>query len=117
MELKDFLPTSDTVTIEIKHPKTGETAGFIEAYLSHTEEYTEAQYDLFGSAPRDDEGNIDQKTAAKITLQMLAARVKSWDFTENGEPVDTSRALEVFRKLPWVARQFQEGVDKAEDFT
>jgi len=116
MELNEFLPTSDTVTVEIKNPKTDEVVGQIEGYRNHTEEFTEAQYELFAKIPRDEDGNISDKHAAKLTLELLAARVKSWDFTEGGEPVDISRAKEIFTKLRWVARQFQEGVEEAEDF-
>jgi len=117
MELKDFLPTSDTVTVEIKNPKTDEVVGYIEGYCGHVEEFQEKQYDLFAKVPRDEDGNISDKDAAKLTLELLAARVKSWDFTEDGEPVDVSRAKEIFTKLRWVARQFQEGVEESEDFT
>lgn len=116
MELNDFLPTSNTVTVEIKNPKTDEVVGYIEGYRGHTEEFIEAQYELFSKVPRDDDGNIKDKDAAKLTLELLAARVKSWDFTEGGEPVEVSRAKEIFTKLRWVARQFQEGVEEAEDF-
>lgn len=116
MELNEFLPTSDTITVQIKNPKTDEVVGYIEGYLGHTEEFTEAQYELFAKVTRDEDGNIADKDAAKLTLELLAARVKSWDFTQGGEPVDVSRAKEIFTKLRWVARQFQEGVEEAEDF-
>jgi len=116
MELNDFLPTSDTVTVEIKNPKTDEVIGSIEGYRGHAEEFQELQYELFAKVPRDEDGNISDKDAAKLTLDLLAARVKSWDFTQDGKPVEVSRAKEIFTKLRWVARQFQEGVEEAEDF-
>lgn len=124
MDLNDFLPTTDEVVVELKHPKTKEPIGMsVTLYATHTKEFKEAQYKLIDTAlAKRAKVKEDYIPSAKETdenrILQLAEITKSWDIKQDGKPVKLSveKAVEIYNKLPFVRSQLETALEEFEDF-
>lgn len=128
MDLNDFIPTTDEIVVNLKHPKTKEDLGMtVTVYAPHTEQFKEVSYKYIDAAiarnakarkEGKDEYQITAKEADTNRVTQLAEITKTWDITLDGKKPKFSRdkAVEIYNKLPFVRVQVEEALEKTEDF-
>lgn len=124
MDLKDFLPKSDTVVVplSIKGKELLNEDGSpmtLEMYLPHTKEYKAARYTQADSIIARGDEKPKSAEYEDMALEFMVATTKGWNITLDGEQPKFSKkkAKEVYTILPTLPEQARAAVDKAEDFT
>lgn len=123
MDLNDFMPTSDEVVVELKHPKTEELLGMsVTLYAQHTEQFKDMQYKAIDRNIAERQNKKDYVPSARqideSRVRQLAEITKGWDLTQDGKKVKFSveKAVEIYTKLPFVRNQIELALEAAEDF-
>ncbi len=132
MDLKALKPQSDTITVELKHPSTGElllntddTPMTITVWAAHSKEYKsvihEAANKRLKKAAKTKNKQVDL-TIEEIEqqgLDLAVAVIKDWNITYGEEMPKFSRdlALEIYKELFWVREQVDEAVESVDVFT
>ena len=129
-DLNDLIPTSDTIDVVLKHPKTGEVLTndddgsemTITVYASHTKEYKAVVYKLANSRLKDKQGNVtelDFEELEQAGLELFANVTKGWNITFNGQKPKFSakKAKELYEKIFWIKPQVEEALANSADFT
>lgn len=129
MDLLDFTPKFDEITITLKHPKTNdvlknndESDMSITMYASHTESFKDVQYDMIDRSIKESYGKKDYFPSAKDlesrSIERLVKTTKSWNITFGDEQPKFSKkkAEEVYKAIPWIREQLEEGIREQEDF-
>lgn len=123
MDLSNFAITTDTVTVEIKHPITDEVlykddgdAMTITAFLPHAKEYKaviHAQANVRIQKAQKGKSIYTSEDIEEATLDLLIKTIKDWDIQLDGKEPKFSPdiAREVLDKFPWLRMQ----VIKAQD--
>ena len=127
-DLSAFEFKTDTLTVEVKHPGTGDkltnedgSVMTIEFWLPHTAQAKAIDYeytDKYLSAM--DKGK--KRTAEQLDkqrLERLAKVTKSWNITLDKKKPDLSveTAMAVYNRLPWLYRQSVDEIEEAQSFT
>jgi hypothetical protein len=129
-DLNDLIPTSDTIEVVLKHPKTGEiltndddgSPMTITVYANYTKEYKSVVYKLANERIKQkQEGieNLDFEELEKASIELFAGVTKGWNITFNGEKpkFTTKKAKELYEKIFWIKPQVEEALADSEDFT
>lgn len=127
MDLSNLLPTSDTITVILKHPVTDDVLMkddgvemSVTVYAPHSKEYKAALYEQTNK--RIQKAQKSKKitfTAEEIdltTVELVAKTTKDWDLIFNKKPLKFSvaEATDLYQKLPWLKDQVLEA---QEDYT
>jgi len=132
MDLKNLIPTTETIEVTIKHPATYEvlqnddgTDMTITVYAPHSKEYKGAVHEQTNMRLKQMQKggrNANAITAEELeaaTIAMLAKTTKDWNITFGGEQpkftVDAAKNL--YSEVFWVKDQLEEAVAEAEVFT
>jgi hypothetical protein len=132
MDLKALKPQSDTITVELKHPSTGEpllniddTPMTITVWAAHSKEYKsvihEAANKRLKKAAKTKNKQVDL-TIEEIEqqgLDLAVAVIKDWNITYGEDMPKFSRDLaeEIYKELFWVREQVDEAVESVDVFT
>jgi len=132
MDLKDFTPKSEVVTVEVLHPATLEplvnkdkTPMTIELYAPYSKQYKSAQHEQQNKrlqrAQKARKGgfSISSEELEKEGVELLAKVTKAWNVTYEGESPELSvkKAVEVYTELFWLVEQINEAMADVVDFT
>lgn len=132
MDLKALKPQSDIITVELKHPSTGEsllniddTPMTITVWAAHSKEYKsvihEAANKRLKKAAKTKNKQVDL-TIEEIEqqgLDLAVAVIKDWNITYGEDMPKFSRDLasEIYKELFWVREQVDEAVESVDVFT
>ena len=127
MDLSTLLPTSDTITVILKHPVTDDVLMkddgvemSVTVYAPHSKEYKAAIHEQTNKRIQKAQKNKKITfTAEEIDLasvEMIAKTTKDWDLIFNKKPLKFSvaEATDLYQKLPWLKDQVLEA---QEDYT
>lgn len=130
MDIANFIPTTDTVEVELKSPVTGdvltnsdESPMTVTMYLPHSKQYKEVRHAQTNKRIQESQKKSKKTiTAEEIeaeTIDLLVKTTVGWNITYNDEmpQFSTELAKEVYEKASWIADQLYEGVGDAEVFT
>ncbi len=130
MDLKDLTPKSDTVTVEITHPSTGdallnsdETPMTVTVYAPHSKEYkahSHAQTNKrLKKAQTSKSLEFTSEEIEQTTLELLASVTKEWNITYDNEmpELTVEKAKQVYDEIFWLKDLVELGVGEAMDFT
>jgi hypothetical protein len=130
MDISAFIPTVDTVDVELKNPVDGSVMTnkdgspmTITMYLPHSKKYKEVRHAQTNK--RIQEGQKKNKkviTAEEIeaeTLDLLVKTTAGWNITykEKQPKFSDDLAREIYELAPFIPEQLFEGVAEAEVFT
>lgn len=120
MDLKDFEPKSDTLTISLLdsngNPIADENSAFtIDLYKAHTTQARKVLYELNDRA-------IERKRDAKTEevygdyYDKAARLTAGWDLIYDGAPLPFSveKARELYEKFPWIIEQVYKAINESE---
>jgi hypothetical protein len=128
-DLNDLVPTSDTITVEMKHPKTGDpltnddgSTMTITVFAPHTKEYKAAIYKHANQRIQKSGGNMPEYTYEELdeaSTSLLTQVTKEWNITYQGKtPKATPKMVkEIYDKLFWVKPQIEEAIASYTAFT
>ena len=130
MDLTDFKPKSDSVTVTLKHPNTGEPLSYddgkefnITLHASHTKEFKESQQkniDIWlNNSQKKNKKNPTLMEIEQATSEHYARITTSWDLLYNkAKPkLSVEKAKEIYMEYFWIRDQIQEALDDSVDFT
>jgi len=131
MDLQTLIPTSDTITVEIKHPVTEETMVnpdkspmTITLWNTFSDKYKEVMYsqaDLRLAKALSEGEDIKPKAADMDAnaLDLLAKITKEWNITLGGETpkLTVKQAKELYIKVYGLRTQLEKGLNNSEAFT
>lgn len=127
MDLSNLMPTSDTITVILKHPVTDDvlmkddgTEMSVTVYAPHSKEYKAAIHEQTNK--RIQKAQKSKKitfTAEEIDLasvELIAKTTKDWDLIFNKKQLKFSvaEASDLYQKLPWLKEQV---IEAQEDYT
>lgn len=131
MDLSDLKPKSDTVTVELKHPISGDTITHdngksmtITVYGAHSKEYKKIQNQIADARLEksyqsgDRMQNMSMTELRESAMTLACKTVKSWDITMNGKKpkLTEEAAAEIFEEFDWILDQVQVAVNNFEAF-
>jgi len=125
MDLSDFAPKSDYITVILKNPKTDEpltnddgSEMSVDYWLPHSKEAQEVAYALSEDKVYEPDAKTTRKDLIDFSNGTFYGSIKSWDITWQGSKPEYTRELaeEVFGKLPALKGQVQEEAGNASGF-
>lgn len=131
MDIANFIPSVDTVDVELKNPVTGETLFnadktpmTITMFLPHSKQYKEVRHEqtnrrIQASQKRGSKPITAQEIESE-TLDLLVKTTAGWNITFKEKHLtkfDPTLAKEVYEVAPFIPEQLYEGVAEAEVFT
>ncbi len=131
MDLKDLIPTTNTVDVELIHPFSEEpllnddgTPMSITLYAAHSKEYKAAlheQTNIRLKKAQDNKGKIEvtAEEMEKSNIDLIAKATKSWNLTFDGDSPDftVAKAKELYDEVFWMRGQIEEALANSLDFT
>lgn len=130
-DLNDLVPTSDTIDVVLKHPKTGEVLTndddgsemTITVYANYTKEYKAAVYKqanlrIKKAGSEVEIVDFDYEELEQASLELFSSVTKGWNITFNGEKpkFSTKKAKELYEKVFWIKPQVEEALATSADF-
>ena len=126
-DLSQLVPTSDIITVLLKHPVTDEilkkddgTEMSITVYATHTKEYKAVIHEQTNKRIQKAQKNKKIVFSAEdieiASVEVLAKTTKEWDLQFNKKPIKFSvaEAIDLYQKFPWIKDQVTEA---QEDYT
>lgn len=123
MDLKDLAPTSDTVTVVIKHPGNGEVLKnddksdmTITMAAPHSKEYKKVLHEMNNKRLKQMSSKKQQEVSSEdleeMLLDTLAKTTKEWNITYSGEcpKLTVAKAREIYETVFWIRNQIEEAV-------
>ena len=133
MDLMNLIPTTDTIEVEIKHPKTFDvltnedgSAMTITVYAPHSKEYKAAVHEQTNLRLKQMQAkgnrNTNVITAEELdvaAIKMLAKSTKDWNITFGGAQTKYTfdAAKKLYEEVFWIKDQIEEAVADTEVFT
>lgn len=132
MDLKNLIPTNDTVELVVKHPSTYEpltnedgSEMTITFYAPHTKEYKSAVHEQTNmrlkqmQGKRSSKNNVTAEEIEASSIKLLAKVTKDWNITFGGKKpkLDVATALDLYKDVFWLRDQADEAFSEAEVFT
>jgi hypothetical protein len=127
MDLSTLVPTSDIITVLLKHPVTDEilkkddgTEMSITVYAIHAKEYKAVIHEMTNKRMQKIQRNKKVVFSAEeiemAEIEVLAKTTKEWDLQFNKKPIKFSvaEAIDLYQKFPWIKKQASEA---QEDYT
>ena len=129
MDLNSLVPTTDTITVILKHPITDDvlfkddgTEQSITIYAPHSKEYKTVVHDAVNKRiQKAQKKKLTTYTAEEIedaSIESLAKTTKEWDIQLGGKTPKFSvvEASDLYRKLPWLKDQLIEAQEDYNSF-
>lgn len=123
MDLKNLIPESDTVVVELEYKGnklTNEdgTPMTIEVYLPHAKEYKDTRHRQSDFIISKGEQKLKSAEYEDLGYSFIVDTTKSWNITFDGDqPKFTKKkAREVFEALPFIPELIRKKVDEQEAF-
>lgn len=123
MDLKNLIPESDTVVVELVYKGntlTNEdgTPMTVEVYLPHTKEYKDTRHRQSDFIISKGEQKLKSAEYEDLGYSFIVDTTKSWNITFDGDqPKFTKKkAREVFEALPFIPELIRKKVDEQEAF-
>jgi len=121
MDLSEFLPKSDVVTVDLVNPKTKEPLGMsVTVHANHTPEFKDVNYAYIDKAiaKRDAGEVVSSRDADEGRVNLLAEITVSWDITIDGKKpkLTVEKAKEVYNLLPFIRNQIEAKLEESEGF-
>lgn len=127
-DLANLVPTSDTITVQLKHPVTDEvlkkddgSAMTIEVFATHSKEYKTAIHEQTNKRIQRVQKNkrnlsFSAEEIENAAVEVLAKTTKGWDlqFNKKALKFSVTEAMDLYQKFPWIKDQVTEA---QEDFT
>lgn len=132
MDLKLLKPQSDTITVELKHPSTGETLlnpddtpMTITVWASHSKEYKAVIHAAANKRLKKAAKTKNKQVEMTIEeieqqgIELAVQIIKDWNITyDDSKPeLTTEFATKVYSELFWVREQVDEAVESIDVFT
>lgn len=131
MDLMNYVPQEDTVTITLKYrgetllnePEKDNKPMTITVYLPHSKEAKAVEHEIANKQIKQFQKKKSMELdAAKLeeqSLERLAKLTASWEITLGGEQpkLSVEKATEVYRDVPWIKTLVEAEVEEAMDFT
>ena len=132
MDLMNFIPTTDTIDVVVKHPSTYEpltnedgSEMTITVYAPHSKEYKAAVHEQTNIRLKQmqSKGNKTNAITAEelevASIKMLSKTTKAWNITFGGEQPEftVDAAKKLYQDVFWIKDQIEEAVAEAEVFT
>lgn len=124
MDLKDLIPDTETLTIEIEYKDkvfTNEDGSpmTIEVYLPHSKVGKQAEYKKSDSILRKGGEFISTEEWVDIGNTYFADITKGWDLTLKGEKpaFSNKKAKKIYEELAFIPKLIEEKVSAQVDFT
>ena len=127
MDLSNFIPTSDTLTVIIKNPVTDEalmkddgTEMSVTLYAPHSKEYKAAVHaeanKRIQKIAKTKKNTFSSEEIEASSVELLARTTKDWDIQMNKKSLKftVDVAIDLYQKLPWLKQQLLEA---QEDYT
>jgi hypothetical protein len=129
MDLFNLIPKEDTITVEIKHPVSGEvmlkddgTPMTIKVYGPHSKQYKDALYTQTNKRLTRSQKNRGKPFTAEemenSALEVLVDTTADWDiqFDKKSPKFDPKACRDLYDKLPWIKGQVLEAQEDYESF-
>lgn len=126
-DLTNLIPTSDTITVTIKHPVTDEpllkddgVEMTIEVYAPHSAQYKAVVHEhanrRLQKAMKSKKTVLTSEDVEAMTLELVVKTTKSWDIQINKKTPKFSveEAQDLYSKLGWLKQQI---IDAQEDYS
>lgn len=130
MDLKKLTPKSDTITVELKHPSTGDVLEnedgspmTISRYAPHSKEYKSAVNKETDKklkvAQAKKKFSLTAEELEKTGIRLLAETTFDWNITYDGEQPEFSIGLaeSIYTEVFWIREQLEEAESDYLDFT
>lgn len=127
MDLNSLIPTTDTITVTIKHPVTDEpllkddgTEMSIEVYAPHSAQYKAVVHEQTNKrlqkAMKNKKAVLSAEDVDVMTSDLVVKTTKAWDIQVNKKTpkFSVAEAQELYSKLPWLKQQI---IDAQEDYS
>ena len=133
MDLMNLIPTTDEITVAIKHPSTYDVllnddgsemtitvfAPYSKEYKAAVHEQTNIRLKQMQAKGNRNSNVITAEELEKATIKMLAKTTKDWNITFDGKKpkftVDAAKKL--YEDVYWIKDQIEEAVADSEVFT
>lgn len=128
-DLADLKPTLDTITVELKHPITGEdlikddgTVMSIEVFAPYAKDYKKVFHEQANKRlkERSKKGKVDftYEEIEDGSLDLLARTTASWNLQLGGTnlPFSVAKAKEIYDEYFWIKEQVMEAQSDLENF-
>lgn len=133
MDLMNLIPTTDEITVVIKHPSTYDVllnddgsemtitvfAPYSKEYKAAVHEQTNIRLKQMQAKGNRNSNVITAEELEKATIKMLAKTTKDWNITFDGKKpkftVDAAKKL--YEDVYWIKDQIEEAVADSEVFT
>tara|TARA_R110000822_G_scaffold114707_2_gene246392 strand:+ start:4578 stop:4976 length:399 start_codon:yes stop_codon:yes gene_type:complete len=125
MDLLDFTPKSDELTVVLKHPATGDVLKnddksdmTITLHAPHSKEYKKVLHEMTNKRLKKMQSkgkpDITAEELEEVSLDSLAKTTKGWNLTYNGEKPELSldKAREIYDKVFWIKSQIEEASEE-----
>lgn len=123
MDLKNLIPASDTVVIELEYKGnalTNEdgTPMTVEVYLPHAKEYKDTRHRQSDFIISKGEQKLKSAEYEDLGYSFIVDTTKGWNITFDGDQPKFSKkkAREVFEALPFIPELIRKKVDEQEAF-
>ena len=130
MDLIDLKPKSDTVTVNLVHPFTGDALTnedgsqmSITVDATHSKTHKEARYEITNKrlqkSQRGKNTDITAEELEENTLDILCKITSSWNITYAGSKpkLTPTEARKVYEDIYWIKDQIDGALTEAQDFT
>ena len=127
MDLQSLIPTTDTITVILKHPVTDDvlmkddgTEMSVTVYAPHSKEYREVAHQLANKriqkVQKSKKNSFTSEEVESSVLDLIAGTTKDWDliFNKKALKFSVAEAFDLYQKLPWLKSQV---VEAQEDYT
>lgn len=127
MDLSSLIPTTDTITVIIKHPVTDEpllkddgTEMSIEVYAPHSAQYKAVVHEQTNKrlqkVMKNKKTALSAEDVEMMTSDLVVKTTKSWDIQVNKKTpkFSVAEAQDLYSKLPWLKQQI---IDAQEDYS
>lgn len=128
-DLSDLKPTSDTITVELKHPIIGEelikddgTVMSIEVYAPYAKGYKKVFHEQANKRLKErskkDKIDFTYEEIEDGSLELLAKTTVSWNLQLGGAnlPFSVGKAKEIYDDYFWIKEQVMEAQSNLENF-
>jgi hypothetical protein len=128
-DLSDLKPKSDTITVDLLHPGTGDPLASekskmqIILYAPHTKEYKQVVHEQQNKRLerlRSKKKNfVSAEDIENLALEMVVKVTKEWDILLNGEvpKLTVDKVKEIYTEYPFIVEQINEAIDDYNSFT
>lgn len=126
MDIADFIPEKDTITVTLKHPASGEvlcnddgTPMTVEVLATFSKEYRTLVHEQADKRIKEKKKDFTATELDEASLNLLVKATKSWNITFKKEQpkLTEKKAREIYDNVFWLRNQVEDAVNSHEAFT